>query len=122
MKLVPLPSISSRTNKKLQGLIYFTRLGSSSINKRYLKGGGNRRYSDISQSLVFITAHKELEEEFINEIDEAGRGNEDPWVFQWVLAVFQISGGSDDTGLRSKFRAIAPTVGSIARMVMGGGS
>ncbi|CAH1445301.1 unnamed protein product [Lactuca virosa] len=92
--------------------------------KRYLKGGGDRRCSDIGQSLVFTAAHEELEEEFINEIDEAGdgRGNEDPWVFQWVLAMFLIGGGFDDTELRSKFRAMATTVGSIARMVMGGGS
>ena len=32
------------------------------------------------------------------------------------------SSDSDDTWLRSKFRAMAPAVGSIARMVMGGGS
>ncbi|CAH1450122.1 unnamed protein product [Lactuca virosa] len=76
-------------------------LSPSADKKRYLKGGGDRRCSDVGQSLMFTAAHKEVEEEFINEIDEVG---------------------SDDTEVRSKFREMAPAVGSIARMVIRGGS
>ncbi|CAI9295863.1 unnamed protein product [Lactuca saligna] len=86
---------------------------SSTDTKRYLKGGGDRRCSDVGQSLVFTATHKELDEEFINEIDEAGDVGPG-------RVSDGSSSGSDDTELRSKFRAMAPTLGSITRMVMGG--